>query len=123
MAETTTIKGVVYKIMPIQNVSEKFQKRELILKTDGEYPQFVLIQFTQKNIDKLDSITAGSTVVVSYNLRGRLWNNPQGEEKCFTTVEGWNIKTENLQVDKGIKKEDIAHEVLNSKSNEDDLPF
>jgi hypothetical protein len=102
MAETTTIKGLVYKRMPIQNVSDKLQKRELILKTDGQYPQYLLIQFVNKNIDKLDNITTGSTVVIDYNLRGRLWYSPTGEEKCFSTIEGWNIKTENLQVDKSI---------------------
>jgi hypothetical protein len=126
MSEITTIKGLVHKINPTQQVSDKFAKKEIIIKTDGEYPQYILIQFTQKNIDKLDHITAGSTVVVSYNIRGKLWTNPQGEEKCFVTIEGWQIKTENQQ-STGEKKEDVKHysqpDFGATATDSDDLPF
>ena len=36
----------------------------------------------------------GDAVTVSINLRGRAWDNPQGETKYFNTVEAWRIEGE-----------------------------
>ena len=47
MAEQT-ITGVIYKIDETQQVSEKFSKKELILKINGDYPQYIPVQFTNK---------------------------------------------------------------------------
>lgn len=114
MSETSTIKGLVHKIMDTQQISDKFAKKEIVIKTDGEYPQFVPIQFVNKNIDKLDNITTGSTVVVSYNLRGNEW-----KDKYFVSLDGWQIKTENHQF-ANEKTEDIAHQAIQDDS---DRPF
>lgn len=108
MSENLTVKGLVYKINETKEISDKFAFKTIILKTEGEYPQYVLIQFSNKNIDKLDNITIGSTVVVSYNLRGRLYRDKNLEETAFVTIEGWQIKTENQQF-LGEKKEDVQH--------------
>lgn len=86
-----TITGVIYKIDETQQVSEKFSKRELILKTSGDYPQYIPVQFTNKNIDKLNAINKGQEVTIHYNLNGRLWNSPKGEEKCFCSLDGWKL--------------------------------
>ena len=86
-----TITGVIYKIDETQQVSEKFSKRELILKTSGDYPQYIPVQFTNKNIDKLNAINKGQEVTIHYNLNGRLWNSPKGEEKCFCSLDGWKV--------------------------------
>ncbi len=37
-------KGEVVFITPTTSVSDKFKKREVTLKSDGEYPQYVLIE-------------------------------------------------------------------------------
>ena len=42
----------------------------------------------------LDGYKVGEMVNVSLNLKGRLWTNPQGEEKCFNTLECWKISKE-----------------------------
>lgn len=126
MAETNTIKGVVYKIMHTQQISEKFAKKEIVIKTDGEYPQFVPIQFINKNIDKLDNITTGSIVVISYNLKGNEY-----KEKFYVSIDGWKIQIENQQFNSSQKREDVAHyenEMAKSENMEganynDDLPF
>ena len=87
------IKGIVKQVGKTRQVSDKFSKRELILKTDIEtkYPQYLLIQFTQKNCDKLDTIQPGEVVTVSINLRGREYTDKQGNQTAFNTLEGWRI--------------------------------
>lgn len=87
-----TLTGIVKQVGKTQVLSDKFSKRELILKTeyDSKYPQYLVIQFTQKNVTKLDSINPGELVTVSINLRGREYNGEQGV-KYFNTIEGWQI--------------------------------
>jgi hypothetical protein len=86
------IKGIVKQVNKTQILSDKFSKRELILKTEYEtkYPQYLVIQFTNKNVTKLDGINPGELVNVSINLRGREWEGPEGV-KYFNTIEGWAI--------------------------------
>lgn len=69
-----------------------FQKRELVVVTEEQYPQPILIEFTQANCSLLDSLKEGQLVRVSINLRGREWTNPQGEVKYFNSVQGWRIE-------------------------------
>lgn len=86
------ITGKIHKIMDTQKVSEKFQKREFILATElnTQYPQYVSFQATQDKCSLLDRMKEGTEVQVFFNLRGRLWNGPQGE-KYFTTLDAWKI--------------------------------
>lgn len=72
-----------------------FRKRELVITTDEQYPQHLMIEFVQDKTDLLNSYSVGQDVKVSINLRGREWTNPQGEVKYFNSIQGWRI--ENLQ--------------------------
>ena len=70
-----------------------FRKRELVLTTEEQYPQHLLIEFVQDKCDLLDSYSPGQQVKVSINLRGREWVNPQGETKYFNSIQGWRIES------------------------------
>ncbi len=72
-----------------------FRKREVVITTEEQYPQHILVEFVQDKCDLLNSYSEGQMVKVSINLRGREWVNPQGETKYFNSVQGWRI--ENLQ--------------------------
>lgn len=69
-----------------------FQKREMVIVTEEQYPQPIMIEFTQGNCSLLDSLREGQLVKVSINLRGREWTNPQGEVKYFNSIQGWRIE-------------------------------
>lgn len=73
-------------------VSEKFQKRDIVVTIDETtpYPQDILFQLNQANCEKVNDIIVGDTVKVSYNLKGREWNGPQGI-KYFNTIEAWQV--------------------------------
>lgn len=79
-------------INPEQQVSASFKKRELVVTTDEQYPQHIMIEFTQDKCDLLNSYKPGEEVKVSINLRGREWVNPQGETKYFNSIQGWRIE-------------------------------
>ena len=72
--------------------SNGFRKRELVITTEEQYPQHILIEFVQDRCGLLDSFSVGQLVKVSINLRGREWVNPQGETKYFNSLQGWRIE-------------------------------
>ena len=84
--------GKIKVINPIQEVSASFRKRELVVTTEEQYPQHILIEFTQARVDDLNSYQVGEPVKVSINLRGREWVSPQGETRYFNSIQGWRIE-------------------------------
>lgn len=87
------VQGRVKVIGAIQTFGANgFQKRELVIQTEEQYPQPIMIEFTQANCSLLDSLREGQLVKVSINLRGREWTNPQGEVKYFNSIQGWRIE-------------------------------
>lgn len=89
------ITGKVKAINATQQVSAAFQKRELVVTTDEQYPQHILIEFNQDKCDLLNNYKVGQEVKVSINIRGRIWTNPQGEDKYFNSIQGWRIEALN----------------------------
>ena len=87
------IQGRIKHIFPSQVIGQNgFEKRDLVITTEEQYPQTIIIQFTQQRCDLLDSLQVGQRVKVYVNIRGREWTNPQGEIKYFNTIEGWKIE-------------------------------
>ena len=87
------IQGRIKTIFATETVGQNsFQKRDLVITTDGQYPQDIIIQFAQGNCAVLDRFQVGQIVKIHFNLQGREWTSPQGEVKYFNTVVGWKIE-------------------------------
>lgn len=87
------IQGRIKQIFSSQMLGQNgFEKRDLVITTEEQYPQTIIIQFTQQRCDLLESLQVGQNVKVYINIRGREWTNPQGETKYFNTIEGWKIE-------------------------------
>jgi hypothetical protein len=112
------IQGKIKLINPEQVVSDKFKKREIVVETSDQYPQAILIQFTQDKCSILDKYAVGQEVTVHINLRGREWTAPDGVVKYFNTIEGWRIESGAAQ---HTPEPSAATDKL--KVNEDGLPF
>lgn len=69
-----------------------FQKREVVVTTEEQYPQHILVEFVQDKTGLLDNFQEGQPVKIGINLRGREWVNPQGETKYFNSLQGWRIE-------------------------------
>lgn len=84
--------GKIKVLNPTETVGATFKKRELVVTTEEQYPQNILIEFVQDKCDILDKYAVGQNVKVSINLRGREWVNPQGGTKYFNQIQGWRIE-------------------------------
>lgn len=104
-----------------------FRKREVVITTEEQYPQHLMIEFVQDKTELLNNFSDGQPVKISINLRGREWTNPQGEVKYFNSIQGWRIET--LQLEAGSDMPPVppmeAFEPADSINEEehDDLPF
>jgi len=105
-------KGEVVFVTPTKSVSDKFKKRDITLKSEGEYPQYVTFELTQDKCDLANNLKAGDVVELKYNLRGRKWEAQDGTIKYFNTIEAWSmtLSSGGKQVDK-------------NNEDSDDLPF
>lgn len=87
------IQGRIKQIFATESVGANgFQKRDLVITTEEQYPNDIIIQFTQSKCALLDTLQVGQRVKVHFNLQGREWTSPQGEVKYFNTVVGWKIE-------------------------------
>lgn len=104
-----------------------FRKREMVITTEEQYPQHIMIEFVQDKTDLLNSYAVGQNVKVSINVRGREWVNPQGETKYFNSIQGWRV--ENMDQAASANMPPMppadAFEPANDLKEEehDDLPF
>jgi len=73
--------------------SNGFRKREIVVTTEEQYPQHIMVEFIQDKCDLLNNFQVGQDVKISINLRGREWVNPQGETKYFNSIQGWRIES------------------------------
>ncbi len=117
------VTGSIKVINPEQQVSPSFKKRELVVTTEDQYPQHILIEFTQGNTDLLNDYNVGDSVRVSINLRGREWVNPQGETRYFNSIQGWRIERVGGEVSGASASSMPSTPVPSSLEGEDDLPF
>jgi len=84
--------GKVRVVNAEQQVSASFRKRELVVATEEQYPQYISINFVQDKCDLLNDLNVGDAVKVSINLRGREWVDPQGDTKYFNDIQGWRVE-------------------------------
>lgn len=116
------IQGRIKTIFVTETVGQNgFQKRDLVITTDGQYPQDIIIQFTQGNCALLDNLQVGQMVKIHFNLQGREWTSPQGEVKYFNTVVGWKIEV--VQPMQQYQQGQMFNNYGQAPAQGDDIPY
>ena len=115
-----SVEGKVKRIHDEQVISDRFKKREFVIETEEQYPQFLMFQLVQDKTNLIDQVKIGDKVEVFFNLRGREWQrDPSAEIKVFNTLDAWRIqKVEAMQATDMPSAAPVA-----PAAAEDDLPF
>ena len=106
--------------------SNGFRKREMVVTTNEQYPQMILIEFVQDKCDLLNNFNIDDDVKISINLRGREWINPKGEAVYFNSVQGWRIESaqdEASSTAPPVPAMETFQPVDEDENEPDDLPF
>lgn len=86
------VTGKIKQIYQAEQPSATFTKRDIVVTTEGTYPQHITIQFTQDKCSLLDTFQIGQDVTIDINLNGREYQDKQtGQLKYFNTIQGWKI--------------------------------
>ncbi|MCY1518422.1 hypothetical protein D9M68_531420 [compost metagenome] len=123
------IKGKVHEVGAVQQVSETFKKRDLVVEyaENPSYPEYIKFEALQDKTALLDALKPGDEVEVSFNLRGRPWTNREGVTSYFNSLVVWRITalTNNVAAAATAAAPAYAPPVdLNAGAGEDDdLPF
>lgn len=118
------LKGKVHEIGGLQQVSETFKKRDLIIEyaENPTYPEYIRFEALQDKTALFDSLKQGDEVEVSFNLRGRPWTDKTGKTSYFNSLVVWR-----LNVIGGSQAQSPQYappaDLNSSPGEDDDLPF
>ena len=114
------IKGKLVEIFDTVQITDTFKKREFIIEDskNPEYPEFIKVELIQDKVDLLDSLSVGDQINVLINIKGRKWEDKEGNIRYFNSIQGWKIESEN----QGINQE-TPNEAESQESDDSDLPF
>jgi len=72
--------------------SNGFTKREIVVTTEDQYPQHILIELIKDKCSIIDGYHVDDEIQVYINIQGREWVSPKGETKYFNSLQGWKIE-------------------------------
>ena len=111
-----TEKGTVKKVYPLEKISDSFQKRRVVIETDGQYKQFLEIEFAQNRVGELNNVKQGDVITVGFFLKGREYKK-DGVERYFMSLDGYKVEGVPARIEDAVK-------LINEKiPPSDDLPF
>lgn len=125
------IAGKIKLISDIQTFDSGFKKREVVITTEEQYPQHILVELLGDRTEIINPFKVGDDVKISINIRGREWINPQGETKYFNSLTGWRIEKLQSETFSQQPNNPLSQQIPNSTSpispviedEDDDLPF
>lgn len=122
------LEGRIIVIDDIQEITERFKKRQIVIETEEDYPQTIAFDFLQDRCSIPDSYKVDDEVRVYFNVSGREWKG-----KYFVNLRGWRMEPLTFTPEKkgSIPQRDIPlppqdsapKQDTGSETYEDDLPF
>ena len=114
------VSGKIKWIDEVKTYGESgFRKRQVVITTQEQYPQSLLIEFIQDKCNLLDNFQLGQSVKIGINLRGREWTDKTGAIKYFNTLDVWRIVSE----DSGLERPPIPTFLESNEGDGETLPF
>lgn len=90
------ITGKVIDILPVNQVSDKFRKREFIIekKESGGgavFVDYIKFQLVQDKCDIINESFLNEEVKIWFNLKGNKWER-EGRINYFTNLDAWKVE-------------------------------
>ncbi|MBN2864050.1 MAG: DUF3127 domain-containing protein [Bacteroidales bacterium] len=122
------ITGKIIDILPVNQVSDKFRKREFIIEkkeTGGAavFIDYIKFQLVQDKCDLINESFLNENVKIWFNLKGNRWER-DGKVNYFTNLDAWRIeKTSSVSSDEGISPDSRLEDIPPEIDELSDLPF
>jgi len=121
------LQGKILEIFETVQINDSFKKREFIVEyaDNPNYPELIKFELTQDRCDLLNDFQVNQEVEVWFNIKGRKWTDPQGEDKYFNSLQAWKIQPNQSSETSEDPSKDLKEPewLSNNPEEEDDLPF
>ena len=122
------ISGKVIDISPVNQVSDKFKKREFVIEKkeaggSAVFIDYIKFQLLQDKCDLINESYLNEEIKIWFNVKGNKWER-DGKINYFTNLDAWKIEkmsgqTKDQNTQPHTKLEDIPPE----NDELSDLPF
>ncbi len=122
------ISGKVIDISPVNQVSDKFRKREFVIEkkeTGGAavFIDYIKFQLIQDKCDLINESFLNEEIKIWFNLKGNKWER-DGKINYFTNLDAWKIEKISSQVrDQNIPSPTTLEDIPPENEELSDLPF
>ncbi|HEY5471199.1 MAG TPA: DUF3127 domain-containing protein [Bacteroidales bacterium] len=122
------ITGKVIDISPVNQVSDKFKKREFVIEkkeTGGTavFIDYVKFQLVQDKVDLINESFLNEDVKIWFNLKGNKWER-DGKINYFTNLDAWKIEKASSQPrDQNVQSHTTVEDIPPENDELSDLPF
>ncbi len=122
------ITGKVIDISPVNQVSDKFKKREFVIEkkeTGGAavFIDYIKFQLIQDKCELINESYLNEEVKIWFNLKGNKWER-DGKINYFTNLDAWKIeKTSQAVREQNIPSHTTLEDIPPENDELSDLPF
>jgi hypothetical protein len=122
------ISGKIIDIMPVNQVSDKFKKREFVIEkkdTGGAavFIDYIKFQLVQDKCDLINESFLNEEVKIWFNLKGNKWER-DGKINYFTNLDAWKIEKISESVkNQSVTSQNIIEDLPPENDEMSDLPF
>jgi len=122
------ISGKVIDISPVNQVSDKFKKREFVIEkkeTGGAavFIDYIKFQLVQDKCDLINESFLNEEIKIWFNLKGNKWER-DGKVNYFTNLDAWKIEKVSSQVrDQVVQSRPTLEDIPPENDELSDLPF
>ena len=122
------ITGKIIDISPVNQVSDKFKKREFVIeKKESGGPavfiDYIKFQLIQDKCDLINESFLNEEVKIWFNLKGNKWER-DGKINYFTNLDAWKIEKVSSQgKEQNAPSRPVLEDIPPDNDELSDLPF
>ena len=120
--------GKVIDISPVNQVSEKFRKREFVVEkketgSTAVFIDYIKFQLLQEKCDIINESFMNEEIRIWFNIKGNKWER-DGKVNYFTNLDAWKIeKVTSSSNDMGYESPPSFEDLPPEIDDLSDLPF
>ena len=120
--------GRIVDILPVNQVSDKFRKREFVIEKkesggSAVFVDFIKFQLVQDKCDLINESFLNEDVKIWFNLKGNRWER-DGKINYFTNLDAWKIEKITAQGrDQNVPSNQALEDLPPDNEELSDLPF
>ena len=122
------ITGKVIDILPVNQVSDKFRKREFVIEKkesggSAVFVDYIKFQLVQDKCELVNDSFLNEDVKIWFNLKGNRWER-EGKVNYFTNLDAWKIeKVSSQDRDQNVPSGQVLEDLPPDNEELSDLPF